>query len=332
MNLRELWARVQRWYAGHNARDRNILAGVAVAVVLSLLYVGVAEPIVHYRRRVADEITDGHEQLERSARFVAAGDGLRAERDDLRQRLDEAKKRLLPGDSATLGAAALQERANSIAGEKGITVQSTQVLKEEVADPFHKVSIRLTLSGELKPFVELLSGLEFGPQQLTVPFLEITRRGAVAGQKGPRTLAATVELSGYLLGEAAKPAEAEAAEGEAEAAVPPPEGEGGENPATKAPAETQPEKPAATEGPTPPETPATPPAVEGPQLPPEAPKTAEGPEQPATAPPATASPAAAPPTSTPPAAAPPTAAPPPPPAAPAPAAPAPAAPPRPGAG
>ena len=78
MNLRELWARAQRWYAGHNARDRNILAGVAAAVVLSLVYVGVAEPIVHYRRRVADEITDGHEQLERSARFVAAGDGLRA--------------------------------------------------------------------------------------------------------------------------------------------------------------------------------------------------------------------------------------------------------------
>jgi type II secretory pathway component PulM len=308
MNLRELWARAQRWYAGHNARDRNILAGVAAAIVLSLLYVGVVDPIVHYRRRVADEITEGHEQLERSARFVAAGDGLRAERGDLKQRLDEAKKRLLPGGSGTLGAAALQERANSIAGEKGITVQSTQVMKEEVAEPFHKVSIRLTLSGELKPFVELLSGLEYGPQQLTVPFLEITRRGAVAGQKGPRTLAATLELSGYLLGEAAKPAEAEAAEGEAEAAVPPPEGESSENPAAKAPAEAQPEAPAAS---APPETPAAPPAVEGPQLPPEAPKTAEGPEQ---------QPAAAPPVTEPPA------------AAPAPAAPPPPAPPQPGAG
>ncbi|HLY38242.1 MAG TPA: type II secretion system protein GspM [Candidatus Binatia bacterium] len=315
MNLRELWARAQRWYAGHNTRDRRILAGVAVAVVVSLLYVGVAEPIIHYRRRVADEIGEGHEQLERSARFVAAGDGLRAERDDLKQRLDEARKRLLPGDSGTLGAAALQERANSTAVEKGITVQSTQVMKEEVAEPFHKVSIRLTLSGELKPFVELLSGLEYGPQQLTVPFLEITRRGAVAGQKGPRTLAATLELSGYLLGEAAKPAEAEAAEGEAEAAVPPPEGETSENPAAKAPAEGQPEAPAATETPTPPANPPGPPAAEAPQPPPEAPKTAEGTEHPAAAPPATVPPAVAPA-----------------PAAPAPAPPTTAAPPQPGAG
>jgi len=309
MNVRELWVRIQRWYAGHSTRDRRILAGVAAAVVASLLYVGVAEPIVHYRRRVADEVAEGHEQLERSARFLAAGDGLRAERDDLKQRLGEAKKRLLPGGSGTLGAAALQERANSLAGEKGITVQSTQVMKEEVADPFHKVSIRLTLSGELKPFVELLSGLEYGPQQLTVPFLEITRRGAVAGAKGPRTLAATLELSGYLLGEAAKPAEAEAAEGEAEAAVPPAEGETNENPAAKAPAEARPEAPAAGETPpAPPETPAAPPTAAGPQPTPEAPKAAEGP-QPPTAPPVAVPPAAAP------APAPPTPAAPPPPGA-----------------
>jgi len=243
MNVRELWASVQRWYAGHGTRDRRILVGVAAAIVFSLVYVGVAQPIVRYRRGVADEVNEGHEQLERAARFLAAADGMRAERDDLKQRLEQAKHRLLPGSSGTLGAAALQEQANSLAAERGITVQSTQVMKEEGADPFRKVSIRLTLSGELKPFSELLSGLEYGPHQLTVPFLEVTRRGAVAGAKGPRTLSATVELSGYLLGEqAAKPGEAEAQEGEAEAAAPPAEGEaGGENPAVPKPsAETPP--------------------------------------------------------------------------------------------
>jgi len=41
-------------------------------------------------------------------------------------------------------------------------VQSTQVMKEEPVEPFHKIAIRLTLSGELKPFAELLSGFEYG--------------------------------------------------------------------------------------------------------------------------------------------------------------------------
>jgi len=263
VNPRQLWTAVQRWYATHSARDRRILAGVAGAVALSVVYVAVVEPIVHYRRRVAEEVAEGQEQLERAARFLAAADTLRAERDDLRQRLEQAKQRLLPGGSGTLGAAALQERANAIAVEKGITVQSTQVMKEEPADPFRKVSIRLTLSGELKPFSEFMAGLEYGPQQLAIPFAEVSRRGAIAGAKGPRTLSATVEVSGYLLGaDAQKPAEAEPAEAEGEAG---PGAAEGENPPSseEAPAGQPPAAAAPTPTTPPPAAPPPPPAAPG---------------------------------------------------------------------
>src|SRR5205814_750263 len=203
---------------------------------LSLLYVSLVQPLIHYRKRVKTEIEEGQDQLEHAARFLAAADALRAERDELRQRLAQAKERLLPGSSGTLGAAALQERANSLAAEKGITVQSTQVMKEEPIEPFRKIALRLTLSGELKPFAELLSGLEYGPQQLTIPFVELSRRGAVAGAKGPRTLQATVEVSGYLQGEQAAKAEAEPAEGEGEAPAGTAEDEAGAGaPAVEAP-------------------------------------------------------------------------------------------------
>src|SRR5262249_58496911 len=104
------------------------------------------------------------------------------------------------------------ERTSSLAAEKGITVQSRQVMKEEAIDPYRKVSVRLTLSGELKPFAELLSGLEYD-QQLAIPFVEANRRGAVPGAKGPRTIQATVEVTGFVLGEEAKGDEGAAAGG-----------------------------------------------------------------------------------------------------------------------
>jgi len=229
VNLRALWDFARRWYAEHSARDRRIIAGVGIAVALSLVYVGAVEPLRAYRRRVAEEISEGHERLERAARFVGAVDTLRAERAELKKRLGQAQSRLLPGDSGTLAAAALQERANTLASEKGVSVLSTQVMREEAADPFRKVAVRLTLSAELKPFAELLSGLEYGPQQLTVPFVEVSRRGAVPGAKGPRLLSATVEVSGYLLSKdkakevevEAEPAPAgEAAPGAAEPSAP----------------------------------------------------------------------------------------------------------------
>jgi len=225
VSLRALWAQAARWYAAHSTRDRRILAGLGAVAALSLAYVGLVQPLIHYRQRVKSEIEEGQDQLEHAARFLAVADALGAERDDLQKKLGQAKERLLPGSSATLGAAALQERANSLAAEKSITVQSTQVMKEEVAEPFHKIALRLTLSGELKPFAEFVSGLEYGPQQLSIPFLEVSRRGAGVGTKVPRTLQATVEVSGYLQGEQPKKAEAEPAEGEGEAAASPPEAE-----------------------------------------------------------------------------------------------------------
>jgi type II secretory pathway component PulM len=225
VRLRELWTWLVRWYAAHSMRDRRILAGIGAAAALSLLYVGGVQPLIHYRQRVKTEIEEGQDQLEHAARFLAVADALHAERDDLRQRVAKAKERLLPGSSGTLGAAALQERANSVAAQKGITVQSTQVMKEEPVEPFHKIAIRLTLSGELKPFAELVSDLEYGPQQLSIPFVELSRRGAIAGAKGPRTLQATVEVSGYLQGEQAAKAEPEPAEGEGEAPAGTAEGE-----------------------------------------------------------------------------------------------------------
>jgi Tfp pilus assembly protein PilO len=218
LNLRALWATAQRWYATHSVRDRRIILALAGALGVSLVYLAIVDPIVDYRRRVAEEIAEGQEQLERAARFIGAVETLRAERAELRQHLTQAKARLLPGGSGTLGAAALQERANSLASEKGIAIQSTQVMKEEPADPFRKVAIRLTLMGELRQFTDFTAGLEYGPHQLTIPFVEVNRRGAVPGAKGPRTLSATVEVSGYLLAEAKpKVPEAEPAEAEGEA-------------------------------------------------------------------------------------------------------------------
>jgi len=222
VNLRGLLENIRRWYQSHGERDRRIILGVAIAAGLALVYVGVVAPIIDYRKAVAVEIAEGQERLEQAERFVGALDGLRAERDELKQRLDQARSRLLPGATGAIGAAALQERVNTVAGQRGITVQSTQVMREEEAPPFRKVAVRLTLSGELKQFAGFLSELEYGPQALRVPFMEISRRGAAVAGK-PRSLSVSLEVSGYLLARAEPevPPAAEAAPAEGgEAASP----------------------------------------------------------------------------------------------------------------
>src|SRR6266853_914467 len=91
VRLRELWTLAARWYAAHSTRDRRILAGIGAVAALSLLYVGLVQPLIHYRKRVKTEIEEGQDQLEHAARFLAVADALRAERDGLRQRVAQAK-------------------------------------------------------------------------------------------------------------------------------------------------------------------------------------------------------------------------------------------------
>ncbi|MFN8543067.1 MAG: type II secretion system protein GspM [Candidatus Binatia bacterium] len=217
--LRDLWQRARQWYVGRPLREQRLVIAMAVVGVIFALDFLVVEPIRAYRAEVAEEVEAGLQKLEHDARKVGHLDEIKTRRDQLRKQLEQAKTRLLPGDTGTLGAAALQDKTNAVAAEKSVTVQSTQVMKDEPAEPFRKVAVRLTLSAEPKPFAEFLSAVEFG-QQLNVPFVEISRRGAVPGQKGPRTMQISVEVSGFVLEsrKAKENKETEEKSGEADAA------------------------------------------------------------------------------------------------------------------
>ena len=49
-DLRALWERALARYNGYSPRDRRIILGVLVALGLSIVYVGVVEPILDYRK------------------------------------------------------------------------------------------------------------------------------------------------------------------------------------------------------------------------------------------------------------------------------------------
>jgi hypothetical protein len=195
--LAAYWQPVARWYAGYSRRDQRIILGVLVAVGLSLLYVGPIETIRNHRASVLEEIGDAQAQVQRSEKTLRGLEALRRERDDLKQRLKVARQNLLPGGSGTLGAAALEARASDLAREKGVEIRTKQVMREEPAEPFRRVSVRLTLAGEIGPLAGMLSGLEY-EDHFTVPFMELSRRGAMVNVNAPRTITATLEVSGFV--------------------------------------------------------------------------------------------------------------------------------------
>lgn len=183
--------------------DRQQRLYVVLGVVLALValrfgFVSLSE----YRSGVKEDIQLTADRLANARRTVLRGPEAEKQLAALRQRYDEAVRHLVPGDTPTLAAAALQERVSSLAAEKGVSLQTTQVMRDEAMGPFRKVALRITASGDLRQLADFLSQLEFGDLRVSVPFIELSRRGAARRDNLQRAVSATIEINGIVQGSA----------------------------------------------------------------------------------------------------------------------------------
>ena len=177
---------------------------LALGVVLLLVVGRVATSwFLDFRAEVKDDVRLTAQRLATAKRLASRAPQNKKEFDALQSRYQATVAELVPGDTPTLAAAALQDRVSALASEKKVSVQTTQVLKDEALGPFRQVSLRLTASGELHDLADFLTALEFGPLRVSIPFIELSRRGAMVRKQGVgRTVSATIQISGVVQGTA----------------------------------------------------------------------------------------------------------------------------------
>ena len=193
MNWRELWARF-------STRERGLIFGAGSILVLLLLRITIISPFLAYRENLREEIVAHRDQLESASVYLARASDLARQRQVLAERYRQLQAQLVPGDTPTLAAATLQNTLHGLASEHAVDIQSTQVMRDEKVGDFHRIAVRLTVAGELKALAGFLAGIEYGPQRVSIPFLEISKRGAVLRGRSGRALSATIEVTGFLQG------------------------------------------------------------------------------------------------------------------------------------
>jgi hypothetical protein len=230
-------------------RQQRLYIGLGVALLLVVGRFSLSW-FLDYRAGLKDDVRMSAQRLATARKFVERAPAAQKNVESLKARYQAAVAELVPGDTPTLAAAVLQERVSALASDKKVSVQTTQVMKDEPLGPFRTVSLRITASGELHDLADFLTALEYGPLRVFIPFVELSRRGAMV-RKGAgvgRTVSATIQVAGVVQG-SAKPAAAQpvAAKGAAGAdgAGPPGAGEGAPAAAPPAALGQRPAKPAA---------------------------------------------------------------------------------------
>ncbi len=186
------------WLARFKPRERRLIAAAAALMGIALVRLLIVSPFLSYREGLREEIAEHREMLENGRAYLARAGEVARQRDTLRARVKEVRDQLVPGNTPTLAAASLQDTLHGVAGEKGVNIQSTQVMREETIGDFRRVAIRMTATGELRQIVDFMAAVEYGTQRVALPFLEISRKGAVLRGQSGRALAATVEVSAFL--------------------------------------------------------------------------------------------------------------------------------------
>jgi general secretion pathway protein M len=193
MNWRERWARF-------SGRERRLIGAAGGVLGLFLAHLLVISPFLAYRQDLQDEIVAHREKLENGQAYLARTADITRQREQLQKAYQQVHGQLVPGDTPTLAAANLQNTLHSLAGEKGVEIQSTQVMRDDTVGDFRRIAVRITVAGDLKQVADFLAAVEYGQTRAAIPFLEISRRGAVLRGKPARALSATIEVTALLQG------------------------------------------------------------------------------------------------------------------------------------
>jgi hypothetical protein len=165
----------ERWQA-FSPRERYLMLGsLGTALVVILRYAPIpALEDVSFSGNNEEWVQ--LQKIENYQKILARADAAGKRETELERRYAAAQARLLSGATPTQVGAELQGSLSSMASSAGLNVLSSQILKAEEDHGYRRVGVRLTLSGDLKGVVEMLSAIETGKTDIEVTLLEINRK------------------------------------------------------------------------------------------------------------------------------------------------------------
>jgi len=113
------------------------------AAVCIFLYILVILPLVDAAKKTEDEIRAKKKLLSKYDDYLQNQKAVEEELGQTAKQYELIQQRLLPGETAQLGAANLQEIVKRISEKDGVAIRSFKILEPKEAPPYRKISIQI---------------------------------------------------------------------------------------------------------------------------------------------------------------------------------------------
>ena len=168
--------------------------------MLVALRYGVVAPYLAYTAQLEERIERDVQRLAKMQRQRDRAAAVQQRMRLLEKQFAAAYDKLVPGETATLAAAQLQERVQTFADRSGLTLVTTQVLRDKSLGSLRKTRVQMTFRGDTPNVADFLARVEYEDWLLSVSRLDIgtskRRRRRRRAARPPLTI--TLEVEGIM--------------------------------------------------------------------------------------------------------------------------------------
>ena len=140
-------------------RDRRALAGLAIGVLLLLLFEFAVSPIMDFAQKARTELPLKEKRLRKYRQLVSLVGAAETDWKALDRRLAEAQKGLLDSKTAPLASAELQDRVKQLLGQQGIEPRTLNFMAVRTLPPADSGYAAIPISVQFECPVDQLAGL-----------------------------------------------------------------------------------------------------------------------------------------------------------------------------
>lgn len=177
-------------------RERIFVFGALATAVVLLITTFIIDPFVESQRNVREEIPIRTRQLQKYRQFVAGKGQAQQQLRRIQDASRIAQAKVLPGETASLAAANLQEILKTLAAKHQINIKSEKVLDTKSLDFFDEIFVQIEFTTMITNLASFLYDIENYPKVLMVPDCSVS----VNTYRGPRDVRTTVVVSGLMAG------------------------------------------------------------------------------------------------------------------------------------
>jgi len=127
-----------------------VISGIAICV---LVYVFVIIPVFEMAKKTEEEIVLKKRTIMKYKEYLQSRKAVEEELDRTLKQYEEARERLLPGETPQIGAASLQDIVKGLSEKNSIAIRSFRMMEPKEIDSYRKISIQV----DFNPINSMLS-------------------------------------------------------------------------------------------------------------------------------------------------------------------------------